>query len=238
MPRARDFAYLNYFMGGVPPGTLFWVNLVDIEHVLRSSPVPPHGLDPAAELCFIGLVAYFEAFFRYHIASLLNVCPQLVRKLRASGRDVSVDGSVLLEFEDHPRAHLGFLLAERYEVGSAKSINSLYKDLLLITPFSKDEASRFERVLNDRNLLVHHGGIYTSRYAGQTFVRRRASHRVFFNSLAIHRTRVQSTAAFFTLIAKKTLAAFHSSLEKYISVSRIRTSAVQRKAIAELKSWS
>jgi hypothetical protein len=237
MPESPDLAYLDYFMGGVPPGPLFWVNLIDIEGVLRSTHVPPHGLDPAAELCFIGLVAYFEAFFRYHVASLLTVCPQLVRKLRASGRDVSIDGTVLLEFDDHPRAHLGFILAERYEVGTARSVNSLYKDLLLITPFSKDEASTFEKILNDRNLLVHHGGIYTSRYAGQTFVRRRARHRVFFNSLVIRRAHVRSTAAFFTGIAKKTLAASHGALEKYIAENRIRTSAVQRKAIAELKSW-
>ena len=237
MATMPDLTYLDYFMGGVPPGPLFSINLADVEGVLRSARIPAHGLDPAAELCFIGLVAYFEAFFRYHFAALLNVCPQLIRQLRSRGRDVSVDAGMLLGFDGDPSARLGFLLAERYELGTAKSINSLYTDLLLVTPFSKDEAITFDRILNDRNLLVHHGGIYTSRYAGQTFVRRRAGQRVFFNSLVIRRQRVRSAASFFATIAKKTLVVSHKALGEFVATNRVRPSAIQRKAIAALASW-
>lgn len=142
-----------------------------------------------------------------------------------------------MAFDDDPRARLGFLLAERYELGTTKSINSLYTDLLLVTPFSKDEAITFDRILNDRNLLVHHGGIYTSRYAGQTFVRRRAGQRIFFNSLVIRRHKVRSVASFFTSVAKKTLAASHKALSEFIATNKVRPSAIQQKAIAALASW-
>lgn len=46
MPRMPDLAYLDYFLGGVPPGPLFSINLADVEGVLRSARIPAHGLDP------------------------------------------------------------------------------------------------------------------------------------------------------------------------------------------------
>ncbi len=235
MATTSDFSYLDYFIGGVPPGPLFSINLDDVEGVLRSTTKPPLGrLDPAAELCFIGQVAYFEAFFRHHVASLINICPNLVGQLKTKGREVSVDAAHLLDFAEHPKSHLGSLLAEKYELGTPKSANALYTDLLMVTPFSKDEAAQYSKVLNDRNLLVHHGGIYTTRYVGQTFVKRRVRQRTFLDSLVIRRQDVRSTASFFTGVAKKTLKASQDALKRYVAINRIRISARQRKAIDSL----
>lgn len=220
-----------------PPGALLSVNLIDVEGVLRATRVPKHGLDTVAEMCFIALIAYFESFFRNYFASLLNICPELIRELKRKGRDVSVDASTLLSFKENSSTRLGFLLAERYEFGTARTINGLYMDLLLVTPFSKDEGAQFEKQLNDRNLLVHHGGIYTSRYAGQAFIKRRTRQRIFFNSLVVRRKEVRSTASFITGIAKKTMAATQAALTKYITDQKIRISQAQNQAVRDLVSW-
>src|SRR5271169_3024873 len=52
------------------------------------------------EIATIALLAYAEAFFRGHFASMLNICPELVRNLkRATNRDVSIDPAELLDLE-------------------------------------------------------------------------------------------------------------------------------------------
>jgi hypothetical protein len=237
MARTNDLDYLDYFGGGVPAGALFSINLENIEGLLQTTPAPTYGLDPAAEICFIGLIAYFEAFCRDHFASLINICPALVDELKRKGRDVSIDASTLLTLGGRLQTGLGFLLAERYEFGTANSVNSLYTDLVLVTPFSKDESDKFEKLLNDRNLLVHHGGIYTIRYAGQTFTKRRAKQRVFFDSLVIGRGRVRSTASFLTGIAKKTTTATQHALLRYMTDKRIRRVGPITRAIDALVWW-
>lgn len=233
-----DLTYLDYFTGGVPAGALFALNMSNIHRLLNASPTSrSRSLDSTAELCLIGLLAYFEAFCRDHFASLVNICPQLVKELKRRGREVSIDGTTLLMFRVDPARKLGFLLAERYEFGTAKAVNSVYHDLLLVTPFSDDERKRYEKLLNDRNLLVHHGGIYTVRYAGQTFVRRRTRQRVFFDSLVVKRHTVRSAAKFLEGVAEKTMRATHGALEKYIRQNKIRTSGEEKKAIYGLLWW-
>jgi hypothetical protein len=62
---------------------------------------------------------------------------------------------------------LGFLLAEKYDFGTPKRINALFNALLKITPFGREDAKRYAALLRDRNLLVHHGGVYTLAYLEQ-----------------------------------------------------------------------
>ena len=62
-------------------------------------------------------------------------------------------------------------IAEQFDFGSARAINGIFLDLIGISPFSKAEASKYDQLLNDRNLLVHHAGIYTVRYASQKLSR-------------------------------------------------------------------
>lgn len=116
-------------------------------------------------------------------------------------------------------------------------MNALYTDLLLVTPFSKDDSERFSKILNDRNLLVHHGGIYTSRYAGQAFVKRQTRQRIFFDSLVIRRDDVQSAASFFTDIAKKTLLASQQALLRFIEANSLQITRTQEKAVESLTMW-
>lgn len=41
---------------------------------------------------------------------------------------------------------IGFILSEQYDFGSAKTINGLYGDLIRVTPFSKREQERYNRI--------------------------------------------------------------------------------------------
>lgn len=234
---ANEFDYLDYFTGGVPAGALLGMNLLEIRALFETTRVPSHGLDAVAELSLIGLVAYFEAFCRDHFASLINICPQLITNLKARGRDVSIDASALLRLESQPNSKLGFLLAERYEFGTSRSVNALYQDLLSVTPFSGAERRRYEELLNDRNLLVHHGGIYTMRYGNQTFVKRQTKQRIFFDSLVVRRPTVRSAASFFEKTARKTMGATHDALVAYFRDAGISPSEPQRKATEALLWW-
>jgi len=196
MPKGT-VSYLDYFPGGVPPGAYFALQVDDITKVLDAVPPPKHdGLDLTAEICLIGLVAHFEAFFRAQFAALINLCPNLVNRLKQRGRDVSVDAIAVLEAGSNPASKIGFLLAEKYDIGTPAAVNTLFGELLKTTPFSADERERYEAILNDRNLLVHHGGIYTTRYSRQVFVKRRAGQRTHFDSLVVTRKLVTDTAAF------------------------------------------
>jgi len=242
----KDREYPEYFTGAVPAGLVFWGNLEDIRSILSKPPRPRPGmLDQLSEICFIGLLAYFGAFCRNHFASLVNICPELVLELKRKGRDTTVDADAIVllrgtSFCENPENavnRLGFLLAERYEFGTPKAVNSLYGDLLLVTPFSNDEKEQCERLLANRNLLVHHGGIYTGRYAGQTFKRRRIRQRVFFDSLVLQSKDVRAAARFLEGIANKTSIATHAALLRYMKENKISSNAGKKLAIEALL-WS
>jgi hypothetical protein len=74
--------------------------------------------------------------------------------------------------------------------------------MLSATPFSKDEAKYFDSVLSCRNLLVHHGGIFT-----QAFLKVHpafADKRKYADSLTPRRSEIFRLAAFIESIAAKT----------------------------------
>ncbi len=74
---------------------------------------------------------------------------------------MTIEVSGLLQILKSVVHRLGSLVAEQFDFGAAKKINGLFLDLVAISPFSKDEEVRYTQLLNDRNLLVHHGGIVT-----------------------------------------------------------------------------
>src|SRR5437867_904285 len=174
---------LDYFAGGVPTSELFRLTLDDLSSFIdRSS--NGSGTSPLNEVCFIGLVSYFEAFCKDHFACILNIEPTLLEHLAQQGHDVTIDPSQLLGFGDQWRCKIGFLVAEKYDFGTAQKINALYNALLQVTPFSKEDARRHGQILRDRNLLVHHGGTYTLSYLRQTKASDPQS-RAFYDSLVV-----------------------------------------------------
>ena len=127
----------EYFTGAIPASVVFTGNVSSLREIIGSLNEANDTINKTAEVCFIGLVAYFEAFFKDHFASLINICPELLKELKNKRQDVTIDAADLLVLEDDLKHKLGFLLAERYDFGTAKHINSLYHSILLVTPFLK-----------------------------------------------------------------------------------------------------
>ncbi len=158
----QEFA-LDYFAGGVPTYAIFAMHIESIQKLLTAD--VRHFDSTIEELAFIGVVSYTEAFFKDHFASILNILPEqsLRPKKRRSRRALWISRTDLLELEDPLHSKFGFLLSERFNFGNPKSVNALYRDLLLIAPFSNENAVEFDRIIATRNLLVHHGGMLTSQ---------------------------------------------------------------------------
>ena len=204
------------FPGGVPPGELFRMETIYLIELVPKHD-KPNRTNRVASLAYIGLLAYFEAFCKDQFASLINIHPELVISLKENQQDVNIDASEMLKQENSLIQILGFLIAEKYDFGTAKKINALYKALLGITPFAKKEIDRFSNMLNDRNLLIHHGGIYTSKYLkGKTVTNVSDKPRMFMDSIIITNDRFKEDAEFIKGIARKTIRASNDALKRVL----------------------
>lgn len=215
---------LDFFAGGVPPFAVFTMNLENIADLLQ---VPMLG-QTVCDLAYIGVVSYTEAFFKDHFASVLNIFPEKCMSLRNSGRDVSVDLTDLLELENPLQNKFGFVLSERFNFGTPKAINALYKDVLLITPYSKDRALAFDRVLAIRNLLVHHGGTLTTKFCRDNAPS--AHERTYLDSVAVKKDDVGRAALLALEVIKGTISATVSRLlddTRGLHPSDVRLKAVE-----------
>jgi hypothetical protein len=246
-----DISTADFFVGTLPANLVFEMQVEELCDLARQS-ASLTGLpdaiseqtnmpDTLSALCLIGLVAYFEAFCKDHFASLLNICPQLVGRLKQQKHDVSIDAAELLDLGssiDHkagfPEYKLGFLLAERYKFGTAREINARYQALLLITPFSREDKGRFDQLLNDRNLLVHHGGVYNTRYAQEILNSESPTNRVFVDSLIVNEGDVISAATFLSRMAFKIAEATQEALNRFVSEHHIEQPEVNKRAVNAL----
>jgi hypothetical protein len=100
---------LEYFSGGVPTGEYFRLTLDDLKAISASDNTGEGGIDRLQELCFIGLMSYFEAFCKDHFAALVNIEPSLVANLKAGGKDVLIDGAHVALYSDKCEHRLGFI---------------------------------------------------------------------------------------------------------------------------------
>ena len=104
--------HLIFFAGGVPAFTIFKTNLDNLSQIVDYM-VPEDVVilkGTAIEICIIGLVAYFEAFLKDHFASLINIYPPLIARLKLGGHDVTIDSTDLLRVVDglpHTRIYFG-----------------------------------------------------------------------------------------------------------------------------------
>jgi len=201
----------DFFAGGVASGEMFTIELMNLRTLVVTSEVPEY--DSRCQIATIALLAYAEAFFRGHFASMINICPQLVRNLkRATNRDISIDPAELLDLQRQEM--WGFLLAQKYEFNNPKSINGIFTDLIGVTPFSMTERKRYQPLIDDRNLLVHHGGIYKSGGKIRSPVKTGA--RVFYDSVVIPRSEFGARAFFVEGLIRKTLDVSGKALRKFI----------------------
>jgi hypothetical protein len=126
------------------------------------------------------------------------------------------------------------MLSEHYDFGSAASINSLFFDLLHISPFSKDDAEKYSEFLNDRNLLVHHGGIYTYRYARQKFAKEKIPDLAHWHSLPVSTKDVQTWSTFLIYMSGKLAKASKLALNRLVEQESMMVDSERHKAIDSL----
>jgi hypothetical protein len=222
---------LDYFVGGVPAGIIFKMAHDRVCKLVSETPETEFGSNEVAEICFIALISYVEAFFKDQFASMVNLCPQLIENLCKAKCVIAIDASDLLVFRERPLQSLGFILSENYDFGTAQKINGLYHALLLIDPFSSDEKCEYDRLMNDRNLLVHHGGIFTLKYSKGSIIAEDDKGMPHWDSLKVSRASYLRGAQFLTSIVKKTVSASHKALTKFIQESGIAESKEHNEAV-------
>lgn len=230
---------LEYFSGGVPTGEFFRGTLGGIDEISAGYSPAAQGINRLQELCFIGLFSYFEAFCKDHFASVINIEPSLIERLKAAGQDVSVDASDVALFGQECERRIGFLLATKYDFGTARRVNSLFGALLKVTPFSKSEGNQFDRLLLDRHLLVHHGGVVTPKYLGQVakVMPEAVRSDAFMSSRIVTRQEVVDALGVIETISRKLLRATHERLVEYIAERGVQYSDQRQKALNFMLWW-
>ena len=133
--------------------------------------------------------------------------------------------------ENSFRNKIGFVVSEKFNFGVAQNINNLYKDLLLITPFSGKEKDFFDKIVYDRNLLVHHGGIYTSDYAKGQIKHQEDRDKVFFDALDIKIDDFFKSIFFLADMSQKIISSSHHALKNVISAKKIKMDRIRKKAL-------
>lgn len=162
----RDHQTYDFFVGKISPFLLFEMEYHSLSYVVETHKNDPHynEINPASQVASIGLLAYFEAFCKHQFAAIVNLFPSLILSFSAKRGEPKIDFSTIVSFKGNFEKNIGFILAEQFDFGTAKSINGLFRDLLLVTPFDKDEESKLNDIVYRRNLLVHHAGYYTLKH--------------------------------------------------------------------------
>jgi hypothetical protein len=144
-------------------------SVVELSRVAAAAEPHLHGdtLRRAAEVTLVGALGFFEAFCKHQFAALLTLHPSLLADFAGRRPEASLTLSALGSAPGQLDKTVGFLIAEAHDFGSAKRINGLFRDLLDVSPFSKDEGTELDAILRKRHLIVHHGGILTAASAHQ-----------------------------------------------------------------------
>jgi hypothetical protein len=229
-----DELYAEFYIGENPPGIIFGVSIDGLKEVVRcyheNKPIPLIGISEASGL--ISAQAYFEGFFFQLFAQVINFCPELLEEFSIKRNEI-IEIRKLFIFGLDVRDNLGTLIAENYDFGTPEKVNTLYKDLLGITPFSKDEASKYKQLLTVRNILVHYNGQWASKYiyaSDMTSIREKLGEEV-----TIDETMLLSWIEFLEEIVKKTLNITKKKLIDFINLKGLVYSDRKKEAIEYLE---
>ena len=228
---------LDYFIAGLPARILFETDIGELTKLVSSSTEERGHLNKTAEVCFIGLAAYFEAFCKNQFASIINICPQTLQTFTSKRGNVTIELKDIIKIYTRLSNKLGSLLSEKFDFGSARTINTLYGDLLGITPFSTKEVKQYDEFLNDRNLLVHHGGIYTFKYHGQRLSNQPVKNLVHWHSLIVGKQEFEEASEFLYSMVNKITTSSHTALKDFLKREKIKLTGKRREAI-EFMLWT
>src|ERR1700689_3381436 len=115
---------LDYFIGGVPALGYFELQAAHLDALGKSSKEDkPSRLNQVAEVALIGLCAYFEGFCKAQFASLINICPEILRNFVERRNGAAVSLRHVVSFRADVSTKLGNLVSEEYDFGSARDLN-------------------------------------------------------------------------------------------------------------------
>jgi hypothetical protein len=92
-------------------------------------------------------------------------------------------------------------------------------------------------LLSDRNLLVHHGGIYTQSYLKQRILTTSGLSRVFMDSLQIDEPYLAKRTNFLLRIARKITKTCKSALDEKVKGNEIALTASSKRALKLFDYW-
>ncbi|WP_183560896.1 hypothetical protein [Mucilaginibacter sp. SP1R1] len=165
----ENYTSYEYFVGKIAPFLLFEMEFHGLSYVVENHKNDRWypDINPAAQVANIGLLSYFEAFCKHQFAAILNLFPSIILDFATKRGEPKIEISTVVGYGDNFKKNVGFLLAESYDFGSPKAINSLFCDILKVSPFSKDEEKTMNEIIHRRNLIVHHGGYLTHQYVSR-----------------------------------------------------------------------
>jgi hypothetical protein len=228
--------WLDFFAGGVPTPRYFQMTLEDIDGIAHTCPASD-GINRQLELCYVGLHCYFEAFLKEHFASILNIMPELLIRLREHSIDTSVDAVRVHLFADRLRSRLGFLVAEKLDFGTPRKVNAHFSTLLQITPIGKQDAERLEESLSIRNQIVHHGGTITSRFAEQVLKDSKLMDVAFWESITLTHDMHEETSRLISNLARGVAVSSMKAAKEYATKNSIILSAPRMEALEAFAWW-
>ncbi len=232
-------SWADYFVGWVPAGMILKMNLDNLAELIKSRARVENRVnasDTAFELSLIGAVAYLECFFRDQWASVVNICPRLLYCLEERGRQIRISPLALFELNTHPLRQLGSAVSEQFDFGTARAVNSAYKDLLGITPIGKRDSTKLDSLLHDRNLLVHYGGVFRFQHKNPGFIASGARRR-YADSVIVTAPTALKVCGFMAALAQKTMDASASAAHHLMEQMRVHLTREGRKAFDFLTVW-
>jgi hypothetical protein len=225
----------RFYAGYVPSGEYFRMTA---GHVVELAEEEVGRSPTRHNLCFIGLIAYFEAFAKDQLGSVLSLAPAAIDRLKAAGHSTDIAAREALNLKEDIEHQIGFLIAHRLDLGTARKINAAFATAVKITPFGKDDVARYDKMLRDRNLLVHHGGTYTSAYIEQAYDEIDPQERIAHAySIKLASNDIREAADFLRQIARSMVNASAKALHMIATADGSAADPSRRKAIEFMAVW-
>ncbi|MDD5160482.1 MAG: hypothetical protein PHI47_10555 [Sulfuricurvum sp.] len=225
--------YLNYFISGMPPKVVFEMHTKPLEELVNNDDYSEDNLLMIIpRVSFIGLTAYFESFCKETAATIFNIYPDLLETAKKGNYNTLLDAADLKSFNYDVSNRLGSLITEGYDFGDAKKINAFFQTIFNKTIFSKDEIHTYNKLLADRNLIVHNGGTLTQKYLKQHDPKLHIGTNAYFYSIKFDHNTFIEYLVFLRLIVNKitnnTIIGIKEAIEnKYLEDSELQADALK-----------
>lgn len=233
--RSKAIRALEYFPCQAPPAALFKSRINDLRGIAHLGEA--NHSSEILELVKIGLTAYFEAFCKDQFGSMICLAPSLIKNLAAAGHDTSLDASWMVDNPQEFEHQIGFYIAEKYDFGTPSKINSHFKALIRITPFSSKARVAYDAIIHDRNLLAHHGGTFTTLYVRNAKSPDRSAAKAFQDGIVLSAAQINDDLDLVERIAYALTVNTHKALTAHIYDGDMRVGAEKKKALEFISWW-